>query len=352
MRIPPVTTDQRGLFTRAQAADHGWSKGALDRALASRRLESLAPGILVAAERLATLSRRDRHLLEARALVLAHGDRWHLARRTAGVAHGLPLLGRAPSEVQLSRPKQGASQSHSRHRRVLGLAHPDRCVVDGLPCTSVARTVFDLARAESFRSGVVVADAALRSGLSRDELLDVVARHRGWPGSRRVREVVMFADGRAESPLESLGRVSCLEEGLPVFDPQVRVLVDGIEVARVDGLWREQLVVFEGDGAVKFDGEGVLPALLARQEGLHDARLAVVRAGWADLTQRRPAFAARVRRRFEEREGVRLPSWVQLVATGVRVTPLSQTDHYLWPPLPSATPRAEALADEQVRGVA
>lgn len=352
MRIPPVARDQGGLFTRAQATEHEWSKGSLDRALACGRLVALAPGVLVPAEHLAPLSRRDRHLLEARALILAYGDQWHLARRSAAVAHGLPLLGRAPAEVQLSRPKRGASQSPSRHRRVLTLQAADTCELDGLPCTSLARTVFDLARTESFRSGVVVADAALRSGLSRDELMDVIARHRGWPGSRRARDVVAFADGRAESPLESLGRVTCLEEQLPVFEPQVRVLVDGIEVARVDGLWREQLVVFEGDGALKFDGVGVLPALLERQEGLHDARLVVVRAGWADLTQRRPAFAARVRRRFDERGGVQLPTWVQLVASEVRSTPLSRADHYLWPPLPSATPRDEPATSGLERGVA
>jgi hypothetical protein len=151
MRIPPVTADQHGLFSRAQAAEHGWSKGSLDRALAHGRLAALAPGVLVVAEQLEGLSRRDRHLLEARALVLAHGDSWHLARRTAAVAHGLPLLGRAPAEVQLSRPKRGASRSHSRHRRILTLPPVDMCQLDGLPCTSLARTVFDLARTESFR---------------------------------------------------------------------------------------------------------------------------------------------------------------------------------------------------------
>jgi hypothetical protein len=197
-----------------------------------------------------------------------------------------------------------------------------------------------------------VADAALRSGLSRDELMEVISRHRGWPGSRRARDVVEFADGRAESPLESLGRVTCLEEQLPVFEPQVRVLVDGVEVARVDGLWRDQLLVFEGDGAMKFDGVGVLPALLERQEKLHDAGLVVVRASWADLTQRRPAFAARVRRRFDERGGIELPPWVQLVTSEVRSAPLNRTDHYLWPPLPSATPRAEPTSSELERGAA
>ena len=110
--------------------------------------------------------------------------------------------------------------------------------------------MFDLARTESLRSGVVTADAALRSGLPREELVRVLDAHRGWPGVRRARTALAFADGRSESPLESLGRLTCLEEDLPVFEPQVEVWLDGELIARVDGLWREQLVVFEGDGAM------------------------------------------------------------------------------------------------------
>ena len=333
MQLPPVAVDQAGLFSRQQALLAAPSEGAFQRALRDGSVISYARGVYGDAQ-LALPDRRTHHLLEARATILSLGDEWCVARRTASVLLGLPLLGRAPAEVQLTRARStGTVRSSSRHRRINTLLAAERTVVAGLGTTTLARTVFDLARTESLRSGVVTADAALRSGLPREELVRVLDAHRGWPGVRRARQVLAFADGRSESPLESLGRLACLEEELPVFEPQVEVWLDGELIARVDGLWRDRLVVFEGDGALKFDGEGVLPALLVRQERLREAGLTVVRASWHDLTRRRKEWALGVRRELAESRGGLRPA-VQLVSTEVRPTPLDRSDHYRWPPLP------------------
>lgn len=355
MQTPRLAAEQGGLFSRGQALEDGWTKGALDRALASGRTLALVPGVHLDAQHLAGLSRRDMHLLSARAAVLGLGDAWYAARRTAAVLHGLPLLGRAPGEVQLVRARRQRSvRSSSRHRQINGLEPWETTVVDGIPTTTLARTVFDLARRESFRSGVVVADAALRAGLDRDELRAVLDAHRGWPGTRRARQVVDFADGRSESPLESQFRVTCSEEGLPVFEPQVQVWLHGELIARVDGLWREHLVVFEGDGAVKFrdDPDDAVPALLVRQERLREAGLPVVRGFWRDQ-RRREQWAQGVRRALADNPG-RLRPGVELRSTPLRVVPLDRSDHYRWPPLPLvyATPRSAAAERALRRGAA
>jgi hypothetical protein len=275
-------------------------------------------------------------------MLLALGDSWVVARRSAAVLHGLPLLGYAPAEVQLTRARTTSrSRSSSRHRHINALPESERAVVDGLACTTLARTVFDLARVESRASALVLADGALRSGLARADLAAVVDGHRGWPGARQARWAVATADGRAESPLESLGRLACVEEDLPVFEPQVEVRLDGELLGRVDGLWRERLVVFEGDGAVKFEGPSVLPALLARQERLREAGLTVVRASWADLTRRRKSWAIGVRRELAENPG-RLRPGVQLLSTGLSPVPLDTSDHYRWPPNPRLSTRLAA----------
>lgn len=355
MQAPRIAAEQGGLFGRAQAQSDGWSKGALDRALAAGRTVALSPGVHVDLEQLAGQSRRELHLLAARAQVLGLGGTWYAARRTAAVLHGLPLLGRAPAEVQLTRARRGPSvRSSSRHRQINGLEPWETTMIDGLPTTTLARTVFDLARRETLRSGVVVADAALRAGLDPEELRAVVSAHRGWPGARRVREVLALADGRAESPLESLCRVTCWEEDLPAFEPQVQVWVDGELVARVDGLWRERLVVLEGDGAVKFQtGDDGLPPLLVRQERLREAGLPVVRAFWADQTRRREQWVRGVRRELADNPG-RLRPGVELRSTQVRVTPLDRSDHYRWPPIPLvfAAPRSAAAERALRRGAA
>ena len=303
----------------------------MNRAIRAGHLISLAPGVLIEASAV-PVERRAEHLLVARAEILSLGDHWCCARRTAAVVHGLPLLGWAPASVQLTRDRTTPRvRSDSRHRHINTLPPSERTVVDDLPVTTRARTVFDIARRESFRSGVVVADAALRSGLAPQELLELLDLHPRWPGVRKVRRVLAFADGRAESPLESLGRVTCLEEDLPVFEPQVEVWVDGRFVARVDGLWREQLVVFEGDGGMKFTDESVLPALLRRQERIREAGLPVVRGFWEDVTRRRAAWATGVRRELADNPG-RLRDGVDLRPTEVVPKPLDRSDHYRWPP--------------------
>jgi len=268
MRTPPVAKDQYGLFSRHQAKEALSSEGSLDRALLAGTLTRLANGIYTAQN---VTDRREQHLSRARAEILAAPGDWHAARRTAAIVHGLPLLGFAPTAVQLTRDRTTTRvRSNSRHRHINALPQEERTLVDGLPVTTVARTVWDIARRESFRSAVVVTDAALRSGLDRAELVALTESHRGWPGVRRAKAVIAFADGRAESPLESLGRVTCREESLPLFEPQVEIWIDGERVARVDGLWRGRLVVFEGDGGVKFDACRPLGPLPMAASCLHD----------------------------------------------------------------------------------
>ena len=57
-----------------------------------------------------------------------------------------------------------------------------------------------------------------------------------------------LADGRAESPLESLGRLALLEAGLPRPELQVDLYGPHGFVARVDGWYEEAAVAIEFDG--------------------------------------------------------------------------------------------------------
>jgi hypothetical protein len=328
---PIESRRQDGLFTRRQARAAGWSKGQIDRALANGELTALAPGVFLPTRDLRYLTPRERHAVSTRAQLLHLGEGWHAARRTAAVLHGIPLLGSAPRTPLLTRGRRLTSErSGSRFRRIAALPQDECTAVEGVAATTPARTVFDIARSESFRSAVVATDGALRAGLAPAELRKVLERHRGWPGSRQARAVVAFADGRAESPLESLARVICLEEGLPVFEPQVEVWLDGVLLARVDGLWRRQLLVFEGDGAVKFTDQRVVPALLSRQEALRDTGLDVLRADWHDVFSKSRAWAARARGRLAGRADPHLAPGVSLVSTRVRATAPEPGDSYRW----------------------
>jgi len=128
-----------------------------------------------------------------------------------------------------------------------------RSEVVGLPVTTAARTVVDLARTLEFRVGVVAADSALHQRLvTKADLLAEIADCPRWRGIRRAAEVVEFADGLAESPLESIARVVFRDRGLPA--PQLQAWFGaGFEGSvRVDFYWPRYRTVAEVDGALKY----------------------------------------------------------------------------------------------------
>lgn len=317
MHLPPEAAAQGWRFNYQQARAAGLTWKVLRRAVRDGVLVETAYGVYavvgVATDALAV----HRNLvLDAQ---LSSSRRWHAARRSSALLMGLPMIGRPPTVAQLVREggRQGA-HGRDRHRRVSPLASSDTWTYEGVDMTSPSRTVVDIARAESFRNAVVVADAALRRGVSLEELESVLARMRQWPGVVQARRAVRFADGRAESPGESLVRVASLRESLPVPEPQVEVYLRGEFLARVDGLVREQLLAVESDGAVKFTQAGVLPALIERQERLRYAGVDVLRTNWDETFRDTRRYGERMRARLRERGRRPLPPGVELRSTSVR----------------------------------
>ena len=219
-----------------------------------------------------------------------------ISYRSAAVLHGLPLIER-PGTPELTALVLTALGTRSATRvRGAGLEEGDVVPWFGLPVTAVARTVIDLSRLDR-RSGLVAADAALRAGLaSRSDLAAAAQRCAGWPGARSAREVIGLASPLAESPLESLTRLCVLDAGLPPPEPQVRIADprDGWW-CRVDLLWRDQRVVLEADGKIKYT-DAELWREKRRQVRLERLGYRVVRAIWADVIADPLDLVAEVRR--------------------------------------------------------
>jgi hypothetical protein len=168
----------------------------------------------------------------------------------------------------------------------------------GLPATTAARTVIDLARKSSFMEGVVVADSALYERYtSKTELRRVLAGCAHWPGINRANDVVKFASGLAESPFESCARVAFQEQGLPPPDLQVTIFgQEGTMIARVDFLWREYGVIAESDGLLKYDSGQKAIDERRRDRLLQEAGYEVIHITWKELF----TDPARVARRIRE----------------------------------------------------
>jgi len=95
--------------------------------------------------------------------------------------------------VQLTRAEIPGGKARSAIQlHAASLDASEVAVIDGISVTTLPRTVADLARSLSFEQAVVTGDAALRLGLSRDDLEDGLLRMRRWPGVVQARRVMRF----------------------------------------------------------------------------------------------------------------------------------------------------------------
>jgi hypothetical protein len=303
--IADLLTSDHGGTTGPAAERVGVSPDRLERLVAHGRLTRVRRGAYGASVRLAPWVAYAREVRAA--LLVSHEDSW--ATRWSGVvAHELPHLGSPPALVHLVRDKAPGVRParHGRTRTLVAtLPVASRTVSAGMRTCVAQRVALDLARHASFAEALVVADAVLHRGLvTPADFAAEAERHAPWPGGRRAGRVARHADLGAENPLETLGRLACIEFDLPV--PLSNVWVgDAHPEHRVDHLWPDHWLVGEGDGLDKYDDRGVIEAEKERQWRLEQLGLTVVRYGWRLAYSRRPVLAARFAERLQ-RPGIPL----------------------------------------------
>lgn len=299
-RLEATALLQHGAFTRQQALAAGWSAAVIDTCLRNGSWQQLGRGVYAVTAALPT-PQLDRHRLDVAARLLALAPDHVASHRSAALLHGWPVLGSPPLQPLLTRsPRRPSDASSSRFVRVATLADTDIVHVEGLLVTSPAWTVVDVARHEQHRSAVVVGDAALRAGLDPEQLVEIAGRCRTWPGGAAALQVVRFADGRADGPLESIARVAFAALGLPAPELQVSVRdLEGRLIGIVDFLWRAQRTVCEMDGLLKYDGDPfALRREKEREDDLRRSGLEVVRGLWSETYLRPALLCQRVQEAF------------------------------------------------------
>ena len=230
-----------------------------------------------------------------------------LSHMSAAVLHGLPMWPSHLARVHLTRDQRGGGKIRRyTHLHVASLLEVDVCTIDGFRVTTEARTVFDLLRCLPMEKGVPVGDAALRAGLSLDQLAEVAGRCIGWRGMTQARRSLAFLDRRSESVGESSSRVVIHRLGLPAPTPQFEVFSElGLLVGRADFGWEELRTLGEYDGKIKYGkllkpGQSSADVLFdekQREDALRDLGWQVVRWIWADLSHPQE-LRARLERAF------------------------------------------------------
>ena len=304
----PETGRFANIATSAELASAGISAKQIKTKVSRGELIRLDRGVYAPAELVSSVAATDRGALALRAAaaLATLGPQAVASHDTAARLQGLALIGRVPAGIAITRvPGSGSRESGPGvrvHNAALPACHVGQC--DGVPVTSAARTVLDLARCLPYRAGVVVADSALRKKrTTKPELQAVLECCRRWPGLQRAAEVVAFADSLAESPLESISRVAFAGCGLP--PPQLQALLgaDGFVIARVDFYWDRFRTVAEADGEMKYESKFAASHQLRRDADLRDAGFEVVHFGWRDIHDTPEQVAASIRAAF--RRGAR-----------------------------------------------
>lgn len=234
-----VSVDEiRGmLLGRRRLEEEGWGSRTLHAAVDGRQLHHVRRGWYLALRTWSELAPESRHRAEVVAADLAaSGTRPVFSHASAAVLWGLPLYRVRPTRVHVTAPpdRRHSTSGILRHE---GTVSPGDIVErDGIRCTSLARTVVDLARTVSPEAALAVADAALAlvggdpwefdDTAEQALLADLAARVRRprLRGIVQARRIVGLADGRAQLPLESVTRYRLHQLGFG--RPRLQVPVD------------------------------------------------------------------------------------------------------------------------------
>jgi hypothetical protein len=178
-----------------------------------------------------------------------------LSHTTAALMYGLPVRVGALERVTMTRTTSGhADKGPKLLVRDTRLTHDEIGTLDGMAVTTLTRTVSDIARTEPLTWGMAAADAALREGMGRDDLLAAIGRHARLHGLRKARHIAATASLLSESPAESISRANMQISGVPMPVQQAEIFDEsGQFLGRVDFLWPDHGVIGEVDGAIKYE---------------------------------------------------------------------------------------------------
>ena len=220
------------------------------------------------------------------AAVLACGPQAVLSHRSAAAQHGLLSDWRELPDVTIPGPRRRPRPGIRVHSS-LTLAAPDVTTVDGIPCTSVARTLVDLGDREPDRLVERAVDQAEVLGLfdltAVDDALQRAGPKRG-PGV--LRRVLVECGEPAITDRELEERFLLLVRHAGLTAPEVNAwLVTDAASYKADFLWRTEQLVIETDSRTFHTSRGAFEHDRLRDQRLTLAGFTVVRFTWRQVTR-------------------------------------------------------------------
>jgi Transcriptional regulator, AbiEi antitoxin/Protein of unknown function (DUF559)/AbiEi antitoxin C-terminal domain len=245
--LEDAASSQFGVLSRIQLRELGMTRSAIQHAVEAGRLHPVFRGVYALGR--AEIGERGRLF----AAVLACGDGSVVSHRTAAALMG--LLDRAPASVDVIAPGQcGRGIDGIRWHDVRRPQPWETGTFDGVPCTSPARTLVDLAGvvgARTLRSAFERTAARGLLDVGKIEVSIVRGERRGTATLRALLDewrptAPVVRSARLKSPLEAkvLPLLAKRDLPMPLGNAPVRIAERTIEV---DFLWPDRRFVVEAD---------------------------------------------------------------------------------------------------------
>jgi very-short-patch-repair endonuclease len=228
VRLAALAADRHGVVSRSLLLNAGFSSEDVARLVRARRLHRLHQGVYAVGHRVLTVEGRWIAATLATGGVLSHATAataWAL-RRSSGMIH-----------VTVAGDTGRARRQGIKVHRSTTLAPRDTTVHAGIPVTTAARTIIDLARSLDGRALEHVIDLADQRGL-----VDFADLRQANSASLQA-VLSRYSPAPTRSELEEALLTLCDDHGIP--RPETNTRIEGIEV---DAVWRDERLIVEVHG--------------------------------------------------------------------------------------------------------
>ena len=269
---------QENIITRDQVLSLGLGRGSIEHRVAIGRWQRLHRCIYLIGSAPPTPSAR------ARAAALALGDGAVVSHRTAAVVWAL-LPPADEDEPHVTVPARNVGRRDGlRIHRVRRLTEEEVTIKCGIPLTTPARTICDLAATDPLRDlESALAEARIHRLATDRQINAVIQRAPTRPGAPIIRKLLEAEDdsgytrSRAERRLRDLINAANLER--PLFNEPLLGYV-------VDALWPKQRLIVEVDGYTYHSHRAAFERDRRRDQQLIAAGYRVIRVTWIQLRDR------------------------------------------------------------------
>jgi len=304
-----VLCDLHGFFTRADAREFGYRDKDVTFAIRSGLWHRFRRGNYTFADLWAAMDEVEQHRVRSHAVLRSLGRVVALSHVSGVVEHDIPTWGIDLSRVHVTRLDGGAGRIEGDvvHHEGFCLAD-DVMEVNGHRVLAPGRCVLEAGSRAPGGPQLVITDGVLHQQLcTSDQLMVRFRQMERWPYMRSMHIPVRMADGRAQSPGESIGRYLFWTHRLPKPELQFQVYDDlGRLAGTCDWGWPEHRLLGEFDGRIKYGrllkpgmepGEVVF-AEKQREDLLREITdFSMIRLVWADYDRPR-LTAGRIERKL------------------------------------------------------